>query len=68
MVFHVDNKPITIPDGNYNAERMVKALKNIVTIDVNSDTGIGTNKTIINTSSTVNFNLTFDGNSIDNTP
>ena len=66
--FHVDNKPITIPDGNYNAERMVKALKNVVTIDVNPDTGIGTNKTIINTSSTVNFNLTFDGNSIDNTP
>ena len=51
---------------------MVQALTNVglsdVTIDVNPDTGIGTNKTIINTSNTVNFNLTFDGNSIDNTP
>ena len=70
--FHIDNKLKIIPDGNYDAASMVQALTNVgisdVTIDVNPDTGIGTNKTIINTSSTVNFNLTLDGNSIDNTP
>lgn len=69
------NKQIIIPDGNYDMESMILALKNAgiedIIIDVHSDTGKGTNKTIFNKNSTIsqiNFNLTFDGKSIDNTP
>ena len=39
-----------------------------VEIDVNPDTGIGTNKTTFTDINQINFNLTFDGKSIDNTP
>lgn len=73
--FHIGpgNKQITIPDGNYNADSMILALKKSlkdldVIIDVNSNTGIGTNKTIFSNITSINFNLTFDGKAIDNTP
>ena len=71
--FHVNNTPIIIPDGNYDAVSMKLALTNAlntinVTIDISSNNGIGTNKTIFNTATHVNFNLTFDGNSIDYAP
>tara|TARA_A100001015_G_scaffold115495_1_gene128233 strand:+ start:4151 stop:5035 length:885 start_codon:yes stop_codon:yes gene_type:complete len=72
--FHIDGKSIIIPDGNYDAKTMESAINSIlgsklVTIDVYPDSGIGTNKTIFDNSiTTVNFNLTLDGKSIDNTP
>ena len=71
--FYIDGSCIVIPDGNYDGASMQQALTNAgvssVTIDVHPDTGIGTNKTIFDTGIThVNFNLTFDGKSIDNTP
>lgn len=65
--FHIDGEPRIIKDGNYDASMMVQELNNIE-IDVNPDTGTGTNKTTINSiSHKVNFNLTLDGK-IDNTP
>ena len=69
--FHVGpkNTQIIIPDGNYNAASMKQALIALgVKIDVHPDTGIGTNKTEFTNHTQVNFNLTFDGKSIDNTP
>ena len=72
--FHVmmganEKKRIVIPDGNYTVNNMKLALQESdVTIDVNSNNGIGTNKTIFNSAIQVNFNLTFDGKAIDNTP
>lgn len=68
--FYADGSPVVIPDGNYDASMMMQAINNItnITIDVNPDTGTGTNKTIFDTATQVNFNLTFDGKSIDNTP
>jgi len=76
--FHVgtDNKRITIPDGNYDVASMKLALTHKltpinVTIDINSNNGIGTNKTTFNSTTSIiqiNFNLTFDGKAIDNTP
>jgi len=71
--FHVNNTPITIPDGNYDAVSMKHTLTNALnsigaTIEIYNDNGIGTNKTIFNAATHVNFNLTFDGKAIDNTP
>ena len=69
---HVDGKsvPIVIPDGNYDASMMMQAIgTSSITIDVNPNTGTGTNKTTFDKKvNQVNFNLTFDGKSIDNTP
>ena len=71
--FHVDGSLVVIPDGNYDASMMMQAIKDAntlgsVIIHVNPETGTGTNKTIFNNATQVNFNLTFDGKSIDNTP
>ena len=75
--FHVikdeEKKRIVIPDGNYDVVSMKHTLTNALkstdaTIEIYNDNGIGTNKTIFNDAKHVNFNLTFDGKAIDNTP